>query len=197
MGLFGFGKKKVSPQVAASFGGLMQIKFAVPFFDVFDPRFENYGVPVAIRGSITVKTDKLKSDAEVDQFKQMITNSTKKYVKGVVANCPETNQIPVVKMDKMILKISELIESMVSNRIAKEFDVLVTALDVGEIEIDKTSPGYNSLLKVTQELEEKQKINESQIQNDVARAKADAEIDNLKNTQSSGFSSSASSQSWS
>lgn len=32
---------------------IVQIKFGVPFFDVYDPRFEDFGVPVAVRGTVS------------------------------------------------------------------------------------------------------------------------------------------------
>ena len=34
---------------------IIQVKFAVPFFDVYDPRFDDFGVPVAVRGTISFK----------------------------------------------------------------------------------------------------------------------------------------------
>ena len=34
---------------------IVQVKFAVPFFDVYDPRLEEFGVPTAVRGTITFK----------------------------------------------------------------------------------------------------------------------------------------------
>ena len=34
---------------------IIQVKFAVPFFDVYDPRFLDFGVPVAVRGTINFK----------------------------------------------------------------------------------------------------------------------------------------------
>jgi hypothetical protein len=33
--------------------GNVQIKFGIPYFDVFDPRFMDLGVPCAVRGTIT------------------------------------------------------------------------------------------------------------------------------------------------
>ena len=30
---------------------IIQVKFGVPFFDVYDPRFADFGVPVAVRGT--------------------------------------------------------------------------------------------------------------------------------------------------
>lgn len=32
---------------------IIQVKFGVPFFDVYDPRFLDFGVPVAVRGTIS------------------------------------------------------------------------------------------------------------------------------------------------
>ena len=34
---------------------IIQVKFGIPFFDVYDPRFEDFGVPVAVRGTISFK----------------------------------------------------------------------------------------------------------------------------------------------
>ena len=33
--------------------GNIQVKFGIPYFDVFDPRFMDFGVPMAVRGTIT------------------------------------------------------------------------------------------------------------------------------------------------
>lgn len=37
--------------------GVIQIKFAVPYFDVYDPRFLDFAVPMAARGSITFQIE--------------------------------------------------------------------------------------------------------------------------------------------
>ena len=34
---------------------IVQVKFGIPFFDVYDPRFDDFGVPVAVRGTISFK----------------------------------------------------------------------------------------------------------------------------------------------
>ena len=33
--------------------GVVQIKFGVPYFDVYDPRFLDFGVPMSVRGTLT------------------------------------------------------------------------------------------------------------------------------------------------
>lgn len=205
MGLFGFGKKKEeSPQNVVRFdGGLQQVKFAVPYFDVFDPRFENYGVPVAIRGAISFRIANLqefneihKTDSmDIESFKSMIQTSLKKYVKAVVSNCPSENNIPVVTMDKKILQITDLVEQFIQDRLLKEFGVTVTSVDIGDIDVDKTSEGYKSLVKVTKDIEEKRVATDANIENAKKVARAEMEIDNMQNTQMSGAASSSGSSS--
>ena len=34
---------------------IIQVKFGVPYFDIYDPRFADFGVPVAVRGTISFK----------------------------------------------------------------------------------------------------------------------------------------------
>ena len=34
---------------------IIQVKFGVPFFDVYDPRFTDFSVPIAVRGTISFK----------------------------------------------------------------------------------------------------------------------------------------------
>ena len=34
-----------------------QVNFAVPYFDVFDPRLQDYGVPVSVHGTIVYSID--------------------------------------------------------------------------------------------------------------------------------------------
>ena len=41
--------------------GNMQVKFGVPYFDVFDPRFMDFAVPMAARGTITFNITDYKS----------------------------------------------------------------------------------------------------------------------------------------
>ena len=41
--------------------GIVQVKFAIPYFDVFDPRFLDFAVPMAVRGTVTFNITDYKS----------------------------------------------------------------------------------------------------------------------------------------
>ena len=36
---------------------IIQVKFGVPFFDIYDPRFTDFGVPVVVRGKVSFRIE--------------------------------------------------------------------------------------------------------------------------------------------
>ena len=139
--------------------GNVQIKFAIPYFDVFDPRFLDFPVPMAVRGTITfnitdyqgfIKLNRL-INFELDDFKKQIKDAVTKYVKDVVANTPVNNGIPVLQMERKILDINNIVEQHLKPRLENDFGVNMKGLDIAAIEPDKESEGYAQLRKVTAE----------------------------------------------
>ena len=138
-----------------------QVNFAVPYFDVFDPRFENFAVPVAVHGMLVYGVDDIAHFNSVNKtqnvndgvFQQKLKGQVTKYVKGVVTNAPMDNQIPVLQLERKILEISELVQQYVSPKIENLFGINVRSIDITEIVVDKTSRGYRELKVVTADLE--------------------------------------------
>ena len=139
---------------------IIQTKFAVPFFDVYDPRFDDFGVPVAVRGTISFKiSDYLQfiklhrlNSFNLDDFQRQICDAVTRYVKDVVANAPATNNIPLVQIETKTAQINDVVEFDVSERLKETFGVDVTGVDIGAIEIDKSSEGYRQLMAVTKDI---------------------------------------------
>lgn len=139
---------------------IIQIPFAVPYFDLYDPRFLDFSVPTAVRGKITfhiadyqefIKLHRL-SDFDLGVFQTQIRDAMARYVKGIVANTPIEKNIPVVQIEREIPLINELVEADVKERFERDFGVDITAVDINAIEVDKTSEGYQQLKSVTQDL---------------------------------------------
>ena len=139
---------------------IIQVHFAVPFFDVYDPRFLDFGVPVAVRGTISfnitdyrefIKLHRL-GDFNLTAFHTQIRDAVSKYVKGVVANIPAEKDIPVVQIERQIVQINKIVENIVKTRLQDDFGVTVTGVDISAIEIDKSSDGYQQLRSVTQDV---------------------------------------------
>ena len=139
---------------------IIQVKFGIPYFDVFDPRFLDFAVPVAVRGTISFKLGDYKAfiklhrliNFDLEAFKAQIQDAVKKYVKAVVTNAPQDNSIPVMQLERKILQINELVENYIKPRLQNDFGVLVSAIDIGTIEADKESDGWRQLKSVTQDI---------------------------------------------
>lgn len=139
---------------------IIQVKFGVPFFDVYDPRFADFGVPVAVRGTISFKIDDYRefiklhrlSSFNLEDFQQQIRDAVTRYVKDTVANAPSVNNIPLVQIESKTAQINDVIEYDLGVRLKENFGVAVSGVDIGAIELDKSSDGYTKLMAVTKEL---------------------------------------------
>lgn len=139
--------------------GNMQIRFGVPFFDVFDPRFLDFAVPMAARGSITFNITDYKGfiklnrliNFELEDFNKQIKDAVTKYVKGVITNIPVDKGIPVLQMERKILEINEIIAAYLKPRMESDFGVNMKGFDLSAIEVDKESEGYMELRTMTAE----------------------------------------------
>ena len=139
---------------------IVQVKFGVQFFDVYDPRFLDFAVPVAVRGTISfgiadyrefIKLHRL-SNFNLEDFQRQIRDTVSRYVKDVVANAPATYNIPVIQIESKLAHINDVVEYDLSERLKETFGVAVAGIDIGTIEIDKSSDGYAQLMAVTQQV---------------------------------------------
>ena len=139
---------------------IIQTRFAVPYFDVYDPRFADFGVPVAVRGTISfkiadyrefVKLHRLNS-FNLEEFQTQIRDAVTRYVKDAVANAPATNDIPLVQIESKTALINDAVEFDISERLKETFGVVVSGVDIGTIELDKSSEGYRQLMAITKDI---------------------------------------------
>ena len=139
--------------------GNIQVKFGIPYFDVFDPRFMDFAVPMAARGTITFNVTDYKGfiklnrliNFELEDFNKQIKDAVTKYVKGIITNIPSEKGIPVLQMEKKLLEINDLIAAYLKPRLETDFGVNMKGFDLASIEVDKESDGYAELRKVTAE----------------------------------------------
>lgn len=139
---------------------IVQIKFGVPFFDVYDPRFIDFRVPVAVRGTISfqiqdyhefIKLNRL-HNFSLEDFQKQIRDTVIRYVKDTIANAPSAHNIPVIQIESKTAQINDAVEYDISERLKESFGILVSGVDIGAIEIDKTSEGYRQLMAVTKDV---------------------------------------------
>ena len=139
---------------------VIQVRFGVPFFDVYDPRFSDFGVPVAVRGTISFKISDYRqfiklhrlNTFNLEDFQKQVRDAVIRYVKDVVANAPAVNDIPLVQIETKTAQINDVAEYDISERLKETFGVDVSGVDIGAIEIDKSSDGYRQLMAVTKDI---------------------------------------------
>lgn len=137
--------------------GNNQIRFGIPYFDVFDPRFPDHGIPMSARGTLTFNVTDYKGfiklnrliNFELEDFKKQVKDAISKYIKAVVMNVPSDMGIPAVQMERRILDINETVYNYLKPRMENDFGVNLKALDLGSLEIDKESPYYEELRQLT------------------------------------------------
>lgn len=138
-----------------------QLNFAIPYFDVFDPRLQDYGVPVSVHGAVVYAIEDMdlfhsvnRNEGYSDEtFKNKLRGQFTKFIKSVVSNAPSDAQIPVVQIERKIFEISELIQQRVTPQVEKLFGITIRSLDITGINVDKESRGYRELKALTADLE--------------------------------------------
>lgn len=151
--------------------GINQIRFGIPYFNVYDPRFLDFGVPVAVRGSISFNITDYKAfiklhrliNFEREQFYAQIKDAVTKHIKGIVTNIPTNSSMPVLQMERKILEINEMIEPKIKDILVTDFGVNCNRLDIAHFEFDKESEDYQKLILVTREQQEKTVVAQNEV----------------------------------
>lgn len=156
--------------------GNIQIRFGIPYFDLFDPRFMDLGVPCAVRGTITFNLTDYKNfiklnrliNFDLEDFKHQIKDTFIRKAKGIVLNIPQEYNIPVMQIERKIDEISSAVYSKLKPELEEYFGINLKRLDIGAVELDKEHPNYQQLKKSTADQQTK-----------FVEAKTDIEIENL------------------
>ncbi|NMD00060.1 MAG: DUF4339 domain-containing protein [Bacteroidales bacterium] len=159
--------------------GNNQIRFGISFFDVFDPRFPELGVPCAVRGTITFNLTDYKSfiklnrlrEFNLENFQSQIKDFFIRKAKSIIINVPVDENIPVTQLERKIDDIGNLLKSKIALTLDEDFGINLKRIDIGAIDLDKESPNYIQLKKSTVDQQTK-----------FIEAKTDIEIENLDET---------------
>ena len=165
-----------------------QLNFAIPYFDVFDPRLQDYGVPVSVHGAVVYAIEDMdlfhsvnRNEGYSDEtFKNKLRGQLTKFIKSVVSNAPSDAQIPVVQIERKIFEISELIQQRVTPQVEKLFGITIRSLDITGINVDKESRGYRELKALTADLEKERMMAQHNAQISNFNLNNDLQQDRLK-----------------
>lgn len=139
---------------------VIQTRFVIPFFDVYDPSYPEYSVPVALRGTLSYSIADYREfvglhrliQFSLEDFERQIKDAVCRYVKQAVINVPKKYDCPVVQIESKIGEVNEAAEPMLAARLAEDFGVKLSGLDIASIDLNKASEGYRLLLAITRDL---------------------------------------------
>lgn len=181
--------------VAAAYGGgtpfqaevyfinlakVVQSRFAVRYFDVFDQRFPDFGVPVAVRGTLTFKIADYREFIELhrldefalEDFQSQVRDAVSRRVKSLVADMPSKLGVPLLQVAGRTDDLSELANDDLSPQMRNVFGIELSSLDIAAIDVDEESDGYARLMAVTRDVTEA-----------TVRAQTEANIKNIHDMQ--------------
>lgn len=159
---------------------VLQSRFAVRYFDVFDSRYPEFGIPVAVRGTITYCIADYRRFIELhrlDEFdaadlQNQIKDIVARKIKSIVANVAAAQQLPIQQLENKTDSISRLAIETLQEKLDALFGVKLSSVDVSAIDIDKDSEAFKQLMAVTRDITAA-----------TARAKAEAGIKTIHDTQ--------------
>jgi membrane protease subunit (stomatin/prohibitin family) len=135
----------------------IQVKFGTPTFDLFDPRFQDLGIPCNVRGVITfnitditnfIKLNRLK-EFNLSDFSNQIRESCIRKIKGVVTNIPIDDNIPVMQIERKLDDVSDIIKARLKQVLVDDFGINLKRLDVSSVDLDQEHDHYLQLKRIT------------------------------------------------
>jgi membrane protease subunit (stomatin/prohibitin family) len=163
----------------------------VPYFDIFDPRFVDFGVKCAIQYQLLsqimdykefIKIHRLANltPAELNQKMKPVID---RHIKSLVINIPKLNNIAAVQIETQLDEVNIQSEGRLKPEIEKVFGIQINNLSIDKIELDKDDEQYHKLRKLTADITERKTVTQANIEINTVEATAEVNIKNLKDTQ--------------
>lgn len=152
-------------------GQATQLRWGIPWFDAFDPRFPDFPVPVAINGAITFKIEDIHKFIEIqrlDSFdpKQLAVQIRPQLSSAIKANAVTlavARGIPLVQLGGRTEDMTGLLQPTVA-KVLEHFGLAVRNFSIEGIELNKESDGFKELMSVTRDLQ-KESLQKGQAMN--------------------------------
>ncbi|GHV11274.1 hypothetical protein FACS189491_02210 [Spirochaetia bacterium] len=148
--------------------GINQVKFGVPYFDMFDPRLPDHPVPVAVRGTITFRITDCNQfislhalvDFDMTKFEKQIKDAVIDKVQGAMMDVQNFQNMsggkPLIQINTYRRNINTVLSQDLGASLTGTHGVTLAELNLSAIEIDQESEGYSRLAKLTKDMKETQ-----------------------------------------
>lgn len=135
----------------------IQIKFGIPYFDVYDNRFPDLGVPCAVRGSITFNVTDVAHfiklyrlvNFELSDFENHIEDFFTRKIKSVILNVPADTGLPITHLERKLDEISTYTQNKLADELKQDFGINLKRIDISAIDLYDLDPNYLQLKRLT------------------------------------------------
>ena len=113
-----------------------QFDLTIPFFDAFDPRLQETGVPVAVDLAVVYAIEDMDAFLSMNKmerfedkvFQEKLRAGVTKYVKSAVSNAPSDAQIPLVQIERKVVEVSDYVQDRVIPQVERVFGKTATTV---------------------------------------------------------------------
>ncbi len=163
----------------------------VPYFDIFDPRFIDFGIKCAVqyqtlsqikdyREFINIHRLSSLSPQELNQKMKPVID---RHIKSLVINIPKEKNVAAIQIETQLDVVNILLEERLKPEIEKVFGIQINSLSIDKIDIDKEDEQYHKLKKLTADITERKTTTQANVEINTVEASAEVNIKNLKDTQ--------------
>ena len=169
---------------------IIQVRFAVPYFGIQDPRFPDLLIPVSAGGNFSFKVEDYKSfikvnrliDFSLDNFEKQVKDAVIRRVKGTLTNVLYQLNCPLVQIERNIEGIGDVIKEKLKVDF-EDFGVVLRRFDLSRIDPDKEDDNWAKLQKITAEFSVRSVVANQDIAIETAKAQANVNIKNIADMQ--------------
>jgi membrane protease subunit (stomatin/prohibitin family) len=170
---------------------VVQFSARVPYFDIFDPRFIDFGVKCAIQYQLLSQIKDYKEFIKIHRLANLTPTELNlkmkpvidRHIKSLVINIPKLNNIAAVQIETQLDEVNIQSEERLRPEIEKIFGIQINNLSIDKIELDKDDEQYHKLRKITADITERKTVSQANVEINTVEATSEVNIKNLKDTQ--------------
>ena len=157
---------------------VLRVNFGIPYFDVFDKKYSDISIPVAIRGTVLFRVKNMKrflakngyGAEDYSVFENDVRTTITNQIKSIICNLPEKYSIPAYKLENIIGVAQDYLEDTLTARLKKIHNISILSFNITDIDLDKSSDGYSKLSTLTADAEYRRGL--AAIETDTAKIKS-------------------------
>lgn len=170
---------------------IIPFKARIPYFDIFDPRFIDFGIKCAVQYQLLTQIVDYKEFIKINRLinltPQELNEKMKpvidRHLKALVINIPKQNNIAAVQIETQLDEVNAQSALRLKPEIENLFGIQINNLSIDVINIDKDDEQYHKLRKLTADITERKTTTQANVEIDTIQAQSDVNIKNLQDTQ--------------